>query len=319
MRTVLCLTASALLAGAAACAQSAAPVEQGPPNVPGVQPRLPRADPRPGACARASTSPSRPSPSGLEHPWGIALLPDGGYLVTERPGRLRVVARRRHALRRRSRACRRCVARGQGGLLDVAVSPTFAEDRIIYWTYAKPMARRTLRHRRGARPAGRGRRIRHRRAGRLRAGPAVAAPPTTTARASSRTVRATSSSPPANTRPRRAAARPGSRHDLRQGRPHQPRRHPAGGQSLRRPGRRRPDHLVPRPPQHPGRGPRRRRPALDRRARAQGWRRAEPHRAGRELRLAGDQLRRELRRLAGRRGHHRRARGWSSRATTGTR
>ena len=70
-------------------------------------------------------------------------------------------------------------------------------------------------------------------------------------------------------------------------------------------GRRHPRDLVARPPQHPGRRARRRRPALDRRARAAGRRRAQPHRAGRQLRLAGDQLRRELRRLARRRGHHR--------------
>ena len=128
---------AALLGGTAACAQSASPVEQGPPNVPAFHPAFPeqtRAPATSSGVALAVETIGR----GLEHPWGLALLPDGGYLVTERPGRLRIVASDGQ-LSEPVAGLPEVFARGQGGLLDVAVSPGFAEDRMIYWTYAKPM------------------------------------------------------------------------------------------------------------------------------------------------------------------------------------
>ncbi len=74
--------------------------------------------------------------SGLEHPWGLAFLPDGRALVTERPGRLRLVGRDGKP----SAALvgvPDVVARGQGGLLDVAVDPNFAENRFIYLSFSE--------------------------------------------------------------------------------------------------------------------------------------------------------------------------------------
>lgn len=73
----------------------------------------------------------------LERPWGIAFLPDGRALVTERPGRLRVVTRE-GAVSAPVLGLPAVDARGQGGLLDIAVSPDFAQDRLIYWSYAEP-------------------------------------------------------------------------------------------------------------------------------------------------------------------------------------
>src|SRR5690606_19731823 len=73
----------------------------------------------------------------LDHPWGLAFLPDGRMLVTERAGRLRVVTRE-------GRISQPVVglpevdARNQGGLLDVVLSPSFASDRMIYWSYSEP-------------------------------------------------------------------------------------------------------------------------------------------------------------------------------------
>jgi glucose/arabinose dehydrogenase len=72
---------------------------------------------------------------GLVHPWGLAFLPNGDLLVTERAGRLRVV--RDGQLRRAPVAGVPDVyARGQGGLLDVALHPDFERTRLIYLSFA---------------------------------------------------------------------------------------------------------------------------------------------------------------------------------------
>ena len=72
---------------------------------------------------------------GLEHPWGLAFLPDGGMLVTERPGRLRLV--RQGRLDPQPVAGLPAIAaKGQGGLLDVALHPDFAQNRLVYISYA---------------------------------------------------------------------------------------------------------------------------------------------------------------------------------------
>ncbi len=73
---------------------------------------------------------------GLEHPWGLEFLPDGRMLVTERPGRLRIVARD-GKLSAPLTGVPRVYARGQGGLLDVALDPAFAKNQIIYLSYAE--------------------------------------------------------------------------------------------------------------------------------------------------------------------------------------
>ncbi|MGD9966100.1 MAG: PQQ-dependent sugar dehydrogenase [Hyphomonadaceae bacterium] len=74
---------------------------------------------------------------GLNHPWAIAFLPDGRMLVTERMGRLRVITQE-GAISEPVAGLPDVFAQGQGGLLDVALSPAFAEDRLIYWSYAEP-------------------------------------------------------------------------------------------------------------------------------------------------------------------------------------
>lgn len=73
--------------------------------------------------------------SGLEHPWGMAWLPDGAILVTERPGRLRIV--RNGVLEPQEiGGVPEVFAVGQGGLLDVALHPDFASNGWLYLTYA---------------------------------------------------------------------------------------------------------------------------------------------------------------------------------------
>lgn len=78
--------------------------------------------------------------TGLDTPWSIAFLPDGRLLVTERPGRLRVVGTDGR-LSEPIAGVPTVHARGQGGLLDVVLSPTYAEDGVIVFSYAEPTSR----------------------------------------------------------------------------------------------------------------------------------------------------------------------------------
>ncbi|MBA3457944.1 MAG: PQQ-dependent sugar dehydrogenase [Deltaproteobacteria bacterium] len=73
----------------------------------------------------------------LEHPWALAFLPDGAMLVTERPGRLRIVGAD-GAMSAPLVGLPRVDARGQGGLLDVVVDPKFGDNQRIFWSYAEP-------------------------------------------------------------------------------------------------------------------------------------------------------------------------------------
>ena len=73
----------------------------------------------------------------LENPWALAFLPAGKMLVTERPGRLRVLAAD-GTLSAPVAGLPAVDARGQGGLLDVALDPVFAKNGLIYWSYAEP-------------------------------------------------------------------------------------------------------------------------------------------------------------------------------------
>ncbi len=75
--------------------------------------------------------------SGLEHPWSLAFLPDGRMLISERPGRLRVLARDGRLDPQPVAGLPRTDAEGQGGLLDVALHPQFASNGLIYWSYAQ--------------------------------------------------------------------------------------------------------------------------------------------------------------------------------------
>ena len=70
--------------------------------------------------------------SGLDHPWAVEVLPDGAYLVTERPGQMRVI--RDGKMSAPITGVPDVHARGQGGLLDVALDPKFAGNRTIYFT-----------------------------------------------------------------------------------------------------------------------------------------------------------------------------------------
>jgi glucose/arabinose dehydrogenase len=74
---------------------------------------------------------------GLANPWALAFLPNGKMLITERPGRLRILSAD-GKLSEPVAGLPAVDARGQGGLLDVALDPGFASNGLIYWSYAEP-------------------------------------------------------------------------------------------------------------------------------------------------------------------------------------
>ena len=104
----------------------------------------------PGQSPAQGTAMQSPTPSstdgvvraevvatGLEHPWALAFLPDGRILVTERPGRLRIVATD-GTLSPAIEGVPAVAARNQGGLLDVAIDPAFSENRLVYLSFSEP-------------------------------------------------------------------------------------------------------------------------------------------------------------------------------------
>ena len=102
--------------------------------------------------AQAQEAPRSPTPApsklparvvdvadGLEHPWGLAFLPDGRLLVTERPGRLRLVEQGGRVSEPLA-GVPQVYARGQGGLLDVTLSPSFPRTAWCSCSFAEPGA-----------------------------------------------------------------------------------------------------------------------------------------------------------------------------------
>ncbi len=75
---------------------------------------------------------------GLATPWAVAFLPDGRFLVTERPGRMRIISATGE-LSEPIAGLPEVQARGQGGLLDVALAPDFATSGTVYFSYAEPV------------------------------------------------------------------------------------------------------------------------------------------------------------------------------------
>jgi aldose sugar dehydrogenase len=88
------------------------------------------------ACA-ADSATLVPITKGLDHPWGLAFLPDGSALITERPGRLRRVALDTNTLSDPITGTPDVDASGQGGLLGIAIDPDFKSNRLVYLSFAE--------------------------------------------------------------------------------------------------------------------------------------------------------------------------------------
>ena len=116
------------------------PGGRGGPPAPGGFPRVPTL-PFPDAPREVETVGAKlrvvPVVSGLENPWSLTWLPNGDMLVTEKPGRLRVV--RKGVLDPQPvSGIPQVWATGQGGLLEVLPHPQFAQNQLLYLTYSKP-------------------------------------------------------------------------------------------------------------------------------------------------------------------------------------
>ena len=114
-------------------AASAAPWPQDDPNTE-FQPAFPEQTRAP-ALQSGVTLKAEPLIEGLENPWAVALLPDGSALITERPGRLKLY---KDGTVTEVTGIPAVSAEGQGGLLDVAISPDFKRSRTVYLSYAEP-------------------------------------------------------------------------------------------------------------------------------------------------------------------------------------
>jgi aldose sugar dehydrogenase len=125
----------AACSGAPSSGQTGAPVAQGAANT-SFTPAFPGQTRAPEARSGVTLD-TQVIARGLNHPWAIVFLPDGRLLVTERAGRLRVVTREGRVSGAIA-GLPAVDARNQGGLLDVVLSPNFASDRLIYWSYSEP-------------------------------------------------------------------------------------------------------------------------------------------------------------------------------------
>jgi glucose/arabinose dehydrogenase len=114
----------------------AAPADPRPPNATGQTPAFPGQTDAPEQKLNVTFDVVTVADS-LENPWGLTFLPGGKLLVTERPGRLRIVAPEGKKSAPVT-GLPAMDARNQGGLLDIALDPNFASNRLIYWSFAEP-------------------------------------------------------------------------------------------------------------------------------------------------------------------------------------
>jgi glucose/arabinose dehydrogenase len=134
--TTLAVLGALSAASSRGAAQAAAGVDTRPPNGTSQTPAFPGQTDAPARKSGVAFDVVTVA-QGLENPWALAFLPNGRMLVTERPGRLRVLSAD-GKLSEPVAGLPAVDARGQGGLLDVALDPAFASNRLLYWSYAEP-------------------------------------------------------------------------------------------------------------------------------------------------------------------------------------
>ena len=138
MRIQLLAAAVVLAVAGAANIAAAQGVDPRPPNNPEQKPALPGQTDAPETESNVAFDVVTVA-EGLQNPWSLAFLPGGKMLVTERPGRLRVVSAD-GTLSAAVAGMPAVFSRGQGGLLDVVLDPAFAKTNLIYWSFSEPQA-----------------------------------------------------------------------------------------------------------------------------------------------------------------------------------
>jgi aldose sugar dehydrogenase len=111
-----------------------APVQTPPPNAENQKPAFTNQTRAPEVSSNAVPRVTVIT-TGLDKPWSISFLPDGRLLISERPGKLRIVSQTGE--RGASIDVPSILFKGQGGLLDVALAPDFNKSRLIYWSFAE--------------------------------------------------------------------------------------------------------------------------------------------------------------------------------------
>lgn len=112
------------------------PLETREPNVPEQQPTFPEQNRAPAITTNAAFDVVVLAKN-LQQPWAVEPLPNGDLLVTEKPGTMRIITATGQ-VGQPITGVPQVMSRGQGGLLDVALSPNFVSDRTIYWSFSEP-------------------------------------------------------------------------------------------------------------------------------------------------------------------------------------
>lgn len=133
MKTVTVALAAAMLA-ACGGANAQAPAETRPANAPDQKPAFAGQTRAPNLKANVQLATSD-YVTGLTKPWGLAFLPDGSLLISEKPGRLRVFAKGQ--LSPPVAGLPAVDTRNQGGLLGLALDPKYAQNGLVYWAFAE--------------------------------------------------------------------------------------------------------------------------------------------------------------------------------------
>jgi aldose sugar dehydrogenase len=135
-KSLAALTVTASLIAATRAPVPCPPLETRPPNASGQKPAF-QGQTRTCGIKSSAKFDVVVIAKGLETPWAVEPLPGGDLLVTEKPGRMRIVSAK-GAIGQPLAGIPQVDARGQGGLLDVALSPGFDRDRTIYWSFSEP-------------------------------------------------------------------------------------------------------------------------------------------------------------------------------------
>jgi glucose/arabinose dehydrogenase len=110
------------------------PVQTAPPNAPDQKPAWAGQTRAPEMKSKTAVT-TRDYVTGLQKPWGLAFLPDGGLLISEKPGRLRLFQNGK--LSEPIPGLPAIDTRNQGGLLGLALAPNYGKTGLIYWSYSE--------------------------------------------------------------------------------------------------------------------------------------------------------------------------------------